>query len=176
VYLQPNEIPLATAHAGLVMAGEIGAIRLLNAAPDPADVRSLLEHADILIANTGEALALAEHDTVPGDDLLAFAERLAGVLSIDVVITGGAAGAFAAYGGELSHVAAPTANVNVVDTTGAGDTFCGSLAARLAGGVEFREALDWAVAAATLATTVAGAQPSIPRADAIRAMMESKAE
>ncbi len=173
VYLQPNEVPLATARAGLARAGELGALRILNAAPDPADARSLLELVDVLIVNTGEAMALAGLEELPNGDLTELAADLWHRYSIDVVITGGAAGAFVAYRGDALHVPAP--NVTAVDTTGAGDAFCGALAAQLAHGVEFAGAVEWAVTAASLTTTVAGAQPSIPHAEAIRAMLRWQA-
>lgn len=171
VYLQPNEVPQATARAGLAVAGEIGALRILNAAPDPITVRPLLDQVDLLIVNQGEALALMNAGEGHDGDLLLLATQLAGACSVDVVVTGGAAGAFAACQGETTHV--PTPKVEVVDTTGAGDAFCGALAAWLAQGAELRKALTWAVTAASLSATIAGAQPSIPHATAIQGMLDS---
>ena len=58
-----------------------------------------------------------------------------------------------------------------VDTTGAGDAFCGSLAARLSSGVPLVDAVRWAAAAGALATTVHGAVPAQPRAAAIEQLV-----
>ncbi|MBR9835706.1 MAG: ribokinase, partial [Alphaproteobacteria bacterium] len=61
---------------------------------------------------------------------------------------------------------APAHKVEVVDTTGAGDTFCGALVLALAEGQGAQDALEFASVAAALAVTRAGAQPSLPyRAD-----------
>jgi ribokinase len=64
--------------------------------------------------------------------------------------------------------------VTVVDTTGAGDTFCGAFATRIAHGDEFADAVRWAVAAASLATQRAGAQPSIPTASDVDAFLATR--
>jgi ribokinase len=171
VYLQPNEVPRESALAGLRRAGELGALRLLNAAPDPKDVLPLLAHVDILIVNAGEAGELA--GSGDGDnELPTVAKRLAERHGIDVVVTAGAMGAIASYRGEFIRVPAP--DVIAVDTTGAGDAFCGAFAARLASGAGFEVAMQWAVTAASLAVTVAGAQPSIPDASAIREKSRSR--
>ena len=169
VYLQPNEVPAVTARAGLVRAGEIGALRILNAAPDPGNVKPLLDEVDVLVVNEGEARALVgSGDELQGDPR-ALTRLLASELDVSVVVTAGAAGAFAMHEGAAMHVSAP--EVKVVDTTGAGDAFCGALAASLGRNQTFEDALRWAVAAGGLATTVAGAQPSIPIEDAVRALV-----
>jgi len=66
--------------------------------------------------------------------------------------------------------------VEVVDTTAAGDGFCGALAACLAAGGSLREALRFANAAAALAVTRAGAQPSLPQRSEIEAFLASAVE
>jgi sugar/nucleoside kinase (ribokinase family) len=78
-----------------------------------------------------------------------------------VVVTLGAAGAMV-HDRDGRSAVAPFA-VRPVDTTGAGDTFCGALCARLAAGDSRADALRYASAAAALSTTTAGAVPSIPR-------------
>jgi ribokinase len=61
----------------------------------------------------------------------------------------------------------PAVSVEVVDTTAAGDAFCGALADALARGADVQDAAGWAVRVAALATTRHGAQPSLPRRDEI---------
>ncbi|WP_328953788.1 PfkB family carbohydrate kinase [Kitasatospora purpeofusca] len=77
------------------------------------------------------------------------------------VVTLGAAGALVAAGGALHRVPAP--EVAVVDTTGAGDVFCGALASRLAQGASLPEAAATAVAAGAFAVTALGARGALPR-------------
>ena len=62
-------------------------------------------------------------------------------------------------------------HVDAIDTVGAGDAFCGALAARLATGAAFEEAVRYANAAGALATTRPGAEPSMPRRDAVDALL-----
>jgi ribokinase len=87
-----------------------------------------------------------------------------------VVVTRGAAGVSVSRSdgrrGEIASI-----SVEVVDTTGAGDAFCGNFAARLAAGDDLDTAVRWAVAAGALAVTVAGAVPSLPYRDAVAAMV-----
>ena len=66
----------------------------------------------------------------------------------------------------------PLLEVNTVDTTGAGDAFAGALAVALAEGWPLDKAAPFANAAAALATTEIGAQPSLPRRDEVDALLE----
>ena len=79
-----------------------------------------------------------------------------------VIVTLGAEGAWLVTGEDAVHFPAPV--VTVVDTTGAGDCFCGVLAAALAQGLDLEVAIARAVAAASRAVTRPGAAPSMPRA------------
>jgi ribokinase len=76
------------------------------------------------------------------------------------VVTLGAAGAVLAIGESYRHFSAP--EVQVVDTTGAGDAFVGALAAKLAEGALLEEAVPYAVLAGAVAVTREGAQGSLP--------------
>jgi ribokinase len=80
-----------------------------------------------------------------------------------VIVTLGAEGVWLVTGEDAVHLPAPA--VTVVDTTGAGDCFCGVLAAGLAEGLDLEVAIARAVAAASLAVTRIGAAPSMPRTE-----------
>ncbi|MEV0192519.1 PfkB family carbohydrate kinase [Kitasatospora purpeofusca] len=96
-----------------------------------------------------------------GPDSTATTAAALAALGDGAVVTLGAAGALVAAGGALHRVPAP--EVAVVDTTGAGDVFCGALAARLAGGASLPEAAATAVAAGAFAVTALGARGALPR-------------
>ncbi len=85
------------------------------------------------------------------------------------MVTLGAAGAAVAHDGQVASFPAP--QVDVVDTTGAGDAFCGAFAAELARGADPFTAARSGVVAGSLATTIPGAYPGIPRRDAIERML-----
>lgn len=161
------EIPLATCLHAARRARSAGSIVVLNAAPLPKlvepDFAALLDPVDVLVVNEGEALHLAGA-TAPAPEgpaewaALAAALRRYGPRSC--VVTLGAQGAVAAdaYGTYLQ----PAFGVDVVDTTGAGDSFCGALAVALADGAPLAVALRRGCAAGALAATRMGAQTALP--------------
>lgn len=115
----------------------------------------------------------ADADQVGGDVSAAVvrARRIAGHTGAPVAVTLGGDGALAAMpDGQVEHVPAPPADVR--DTTGAGDTFNGVLAARLARGDEFSHALRTAIAAASLSVAHVGARAGMPTAELIDAALE----
>jgi ribokinase len=99
------------------------------------------------------------------------ADMVAAARSIDgpdvVAVTVGSAGVLLVSADKVVRVPAP--QVEVVDTTAAGDAFCGALADALARGEALEEAARWAVTAAAISVTRLGAQPSLPSADEVRA-------
>lgn len=133
-----------------------GVALIVNGTPEPADGRALVAMADVLVVNEQEALELAE---MGGDDWEAVAMALANMGPRTVIITLGADGALVLYEGRIEMV--PTIPVEVLDTTGAGDAFCGAFAAFSVDGADPYEAARKAVVAGSLAVTRAGAQPSI---------------
>ncbi|MFT3754355.1 MAG: ribokinase [Pseudoxanthomonas sp.] len=156
------ETPLETVHDFAVHARAAGVHVALNAAPAQALPDLLLNALDLLIVNEGELTALA------GDDG-EVVSKLSRLRVPSVVVTLGSQGCIAKYRGELLEV--PAFPVKVVDTTAAGDTFCGALVARLAQGDAMRDGLRYASAAAALACTRAGAQASVPVQAEVEAML-----
>lgn len=149
------EIPLETVTAYAKKARAHGVTVVLNAAPAQTLSRELLALVDILIVNQGELAVVARHQGT-------VAQCLAQIDVPCVVVTLGRQGCWArADGVFLSH---PAFDVTAVDSTGAGDSFCGVLVAALSRGKDLPQALRLASAAAALACTRPGAQASIPTA------------
>jgi ribokinase len=157
VLLLQQEIPQAATARALALARDRGVLGILNTAPILADTAAVAPLAAVLVANETEFAMLSGCDP---DDPAAAAVDWAARHHQTVVVTRGGAGALAVADGRLIAVAAPA--IRPVDTVGAGDTFCGYLAAGLAAGEALEPALRRAVAAASLACLAPGAQPAIP--------------
>ncbi|MCD9031886.1 PfkB family carbohydrate kinase [Luteimonas sp. Y-2-2-4F] len=156
------ETPIETVAAYARAAREAGACVVLNAAPARDVPEALLRLVDVLVVNEGE-LALLAGDAA---DLPAAMRRLP---VARVVVTLGAAGCVALDRGTLLRQ--PAFAVPAVDTTGAGDTFCGALVAALARGLALADALREASAASALACTAPGAQTGVPERAQVRALL-----
>jgi ribokinase len=159
------EIPLAVNQAWARAARALGVPVLLNAAPMEAAARELLADVSLLVVNEGELAALVGAEGALEDQL----QRAAQCGPAQVVVTLGAQGSAALSQGHISR--APGRAVQVVDTTGAGDTFVGALATALAAGQSLQQALPWANAAAALSCMQAGARGGMPGAAAVRALL-----
>lgn len=158
------EWPFAAVQALLALAPS-GATRVLNAAPADRRALTLLPMVDWLIVNESEATLLATvvvHDTASAG---VAAAQLCAIGVGNTVVTLGANGAVLSGRREAWHQAAPP--VAVVDTTAAGDAFAGAFAVALAAGQAGEVALRRAVAAGSLACTVLGARPSLPKRTAV---------
>jgi ribokinase len=157
VLLVQLEIPLDVAAAAVMTAR---GLVVLNPAPPAVLPQSLLDHVDVLVPNMSE-LGLLTDQPAPRDRVQAgqLAESLG--RRFDVVVTMGALGVLVVPRvGEHTHLPAPA--VDVVDTTGAGDCFCGALAVGLAEGKDLVAAAQLAVVAAALSTTAPGARDGLP--------------
>lgn len=156
--LMQLEIPLDTVAAYARAARQRGVRVVLNAAPAQTLSPELLGLVDVLVVNQGELASLAGQDGT-------LAERMARIEVPTLVVTLGPLGCCARHQGAFHLQAA--FDVTPLDTTGAGDTFCGALVAAMARGADLPTALRLASAAGALACTRAGAQSSIPTADAV---------
>ncbi|WP_370562354.1 ribokinase [Luteimonas sp. C3_2_a3] len=161
------ETPLPTVVAWARAARVAGVTVILNAAPAQALPAELLTAVDVLVVNEGELATVAGHRG-------GIAADLAAIDVAEVIVTLGARGCCARLDGGL-HVQ-PGFRVDAVDTTAAGDTFCGTLAAAIARGLPVAEALRRACAASALACTRHGAQASVPAADEVDALLAGFAD
>ncbi|MEV0810915.1 PfkB family carbohydrate kinase [Micromonospora sp. NPDC050200] len=126
-----------------------------NLVPHPDLDNALLQHLDVLVVNQHEAAAILH--TTNNDPLTAAAE-LRQLGPRVVVVTTGAHGA--AYADSHGSGTVPAPTVPVIDTTGAGDAFLGSLALDLAQHLPLPDAVTTAVHIGSVAVQHAGAQPA----------------
>lgn len=161
VLLMQLEIPMHTVVAAAKTARAAGTYVMLNAAPYAELPAELIDSIDLLIVNEHEAALTAGINGTAEQLAQRITERIP-----DVLITLGAAGALLYRRGSAPvRVQAP--KVRAVDTTGAGDTFCGAYAAAKVSGVDERQALELAASAAALAVQTPGAAASIPTRERI---------
>jgi len=138
---------------------------VLNAAPARSLPAELLAVVDILIVNEGELAAVAGHS----GDICSCLERIEVPC---VIVTLGSRGCCATEGGNI--VLEPGLAVTAIDTTAAGDTFCGVFVAALNQDQSLQQALQRANAAGALACTKLGAQASIPECAEVDALLRSR--
>lgn len=147
------ETPIETVIAYARAARTHGVRVVLNAAPARALPDELIELLDVLVVNKGELATVAAHQ--------GSIEQCMQRIDVPcIVVTLGDRGCCARIDGEL--ILQDAFAVMPVDTTAAGDTFCGVLVAALDRGMSMAQALRWANAAGALACTQHGAQSSIP--------------
>ncbi|WP_305805784.1 ribokinase [Stenotrophomonas sp. YIM B06876] len=156
------ETPLETVLAYAYAARAAGIKIALNAAPAQPLPEELLALLDVLIVNEGELAVVAGN---PPD----LATGLARVQVPCVIVTLGARGCLARVGDEI--LLQPAFRIAALDTTAAGDTFCGALVAALAHDTPLADALLTASAASALACTRLGAQSSIPTFTEVAALL-----
>jgi len=149
----------------LRLAAARGLFIAFNPAPLSADVTDLpLELCQILFVNRGEAAALvAKDENADADTLLAaLAARLP---DVEIVLTLGGEGVCHQYRGARARL--PAHSVDAIDTTAAGDTFIGYFMAARQRNEDIGQALRLATTASALCVQQAGAEPSIPVAEAV---------
>ena len=169
------ETPLEAVTAFAQAAQQAGVQVVLNAAPAQRLPTGLLANVDVLVVNAGELAIVAGGLKDSMQPLRTIDQQLTQLAMAfprcTVVVTLGAHGCCAQTAGSAMRVFQPAFAITPVDTTAAGDTFCGALAAALSQKAPFSEALRQASAAAALACTRAGAQASIPSLAEVQAFL-----
>ncbi len=160
IVLLQHEVPLETVEASLKAAQAVGAKAILNTAPFRRDAAHLLDLAHIVVANETEFDLYADALNLSGEDRRQKMREFVKRTQRTLVVTLGGDGAIAISPDD--EITVPAIKIDPVDTVGAGDTFCGALAAGLDEGLSMHDALERAAAAGALACLKPGAQPSIP--------------
>ena len=162
ILLMQLETPVPTLISAARLAKRNGAKVVLNPAPYPKQPLpvELLEMVDIITPNETEAAGMSGVKVTDEDSALEAICEIQRRGVGKVIITAGAAGAYTSLEGKL--VCIPTVKTEVVDTTAAGDTFCGALCVALSKGTDIVEAIRFANKAASLSVTRIGAWMSIP--------------
>jgi ribokinase len=163
------EVPVAENWAIIKRAKDSGARVLLNLAPAGMVPEAVLRSVDYLVANEFEAAMLAGELGLDADQPTRVPRLLAQRYGLTCIVTLGGAGALAF--GPDGGFSIPALPIAPIDTTAAGDAFCGGLAAALDKGEGLYDALRRASAGAGLACRIEGAQSSLPVQEAIDASL-----
>ncbi|MBR2622613.1 MAG: ribokinase [Clostridia bacterium] len=147
IYLTQLENPIEIIGYGLKKAKEKGMYVILNPAPANKEIKPYLGYCDLITPNETEV------DSLGGREML-----LEKVGTLLVTLGGDGFEILTREGGQKY----PCISIKPVDTTAAGDTFCGGLVTMLAEGKTLEEAAKFGSKAASIACTRQGAQPSIP--------------
>ncbi len=166
------ENPLEVVVHAIDIAYAEGVKVILNPAPARSIPKETLAKLDYLIPNESETALLTGIEVADLDSAKEAAERLREEGVGTVILTLGDRGAFLSSAKESVHI--PGYEVEVVDTTAAGDAFVGGLAVALAQGQNLAEAVRYANAAGALAVTRLGAQPSLPTRQEVEEFMKGR--
>lgn len=168
------EIPIPTVVHAAKLGKSLGLTVVLNPAPAPVDGKlpdELFKHVDIIIPNQTEAELLTGVKVVDITSAVDAAKLLQEKGLKQVIVTMGEMGALLIDERAVPHMC-PSFQVDVLDTTAAGDAFCGALLASMAKDANLESAITFACAAGALATTCLGAEPSLPNLTEIVQLVE----
>ena len=173
VFLTQLELALDTVERGLQLAHDAGVPTILNPAPAPEKPLpdALLGLSDYFIPNETEAALLTglPVETVEQAKVAAAALQARGARN--VILTLGAKGALVVTEDGTATVVPSFSVGPVVETTGAGDAFCGGFATALAEGQSLLEAVRFGCATAGISVTRKGTAPSMPSRAEIDAVL-----
>jgi len=168
IVLMQLETPVEALVYAAEIAKENGVKVILNPAPAPSKALpdELLKNVDILIPNVTEAEIISKMKINNKSSMNEAMQKILSKGVSTVIITMGSDGALAYEGGDLFQV--PAYKVKAIDTTAAGDTFCGALCVALDKGEKLKDAILFANKASSISVTRMGAQVSIPYANEIK--------
>ncbi len=162
ILVMPLETPLETITTAVELAHRSGTTVVLNPAPVRPLPATILTSVDVLIPNETETTQLTGMSIETYADCRKAARQLLMLGVGNVVLTLGSQGALALDGKNDQFTLVPACQVEVVDTTAAGDAFVAGLAVGLSEGKSFVGAVTFANAVGALAVTKLGAQPGMP--------------
>lgn len=166
VMLTQLEIPLSAVERALEIARDAGVVTVLNPAPARELPAELLAKVDYLTPNETEFALLSGSPTDTDAELEAAMREWQAKYGTRVIVTRGKDGC-SFLGDDGRIVTVPSLKVEVVDTTGAGDTLNAAFCCKLAAGSSIPDAVDYAVRAASLSVTKFGAQEGLPTPEEI---------
>ncbi len=174
VFLTQLELPLDTVERGLQIARDAGVPTILNPAPAPEKPlpAALLALSDYFIPNETEAALLTGLVVETVDQAKIAAQALLARGARNVILTLGSKGALVVTGDGNATLVPSFSAGPVVETTGAGDAFCGGFATALSEGLSLIDAVRFGCATAGISVTRAGTAPSMPKRAEIEALLK----
>jgi ribokinase len=175
ILLMQLEVPTEADAFAAKQARKHGTFVALNPAPAPENgklPKELLENVDVIIPNQTEAELMTGVKVTDEKTALTAAEELKKLGPKNIIITMGELGALLVEDGKAPQMVS-SYKVKAIDTTAAGDAFCGALAAAFAAGETLANAVKFGCAAGALATTKMGAEPSLPNKEEIEKLVLS---
>ena len=160
ILLLQLESPIPSVLKAAKMAHEAGATVVLNPAPACALPEELFRYIDLFIPNETELSTFSGLPVNNAEDAFKAAKAMQAKGVGKIIVTMGSKGALICEGSTSDFV--PAHKVKAVDTTAAGDTFCGALCVAISEGKSLKEAAEFACAASALTVQKMGAQNSIP--------------
>lgn len=160
VMVMQLELPMPANIEAARIASKAGVKVVLNPAPFAPVPDELLELCDLVIPNEVELAAWLDVSVATEDDVSAAASTIVERFNTDVIVTLGSRGVMVVTRDASEFI--PAYRVDAIDTVGAGDTFCGHLAALVSEGTPLADAARQANGASALAVTVRGGASSAP--------------
>lgn len=172
VVLAQLEVPLETVNYGFRLAKENDCITVLNPSPVQKLPVDLLCNTDILILNEHEAEALINSSVSSVEEAKDCIPRLLALGVKQVVLTLGEKGCVYTSGEEIYFQ--PARKVTAVDTTGAGDSFCGALISALAKEISMENAIEFATVVSSMTVTKKGTSSSFPTLEEVKEIQKKE--